>query len=70
MIWEWVAEKGTSLLAFFIGLGFIGVSFMDPQYRYFFLCLAVVVIAYGCKRYTKHDTPFEKRDRETKRKQL
>jgi hypothetical protein len=70
MIWEWVAEKGTSLLAFLVGLGFIGVSFLDPQYRYFFLCLAIVVIAYACKRYKKHDTPFEKRDREMKRKQM
>jgi hypothetical protein len=70
MIWEWVAEKGTSLLAFLIGLGCIGVSFLEPQYRYFFLCLAVLALIYGCKKYRKHDTPFERHEREMKRKQL
>jgi hypothetical protein len=70
MIWEWIAEKGTSLFAFLIGLGLIGASFLDPQYRYFFLCLAVLAIAFGCKRYKQHDTPFEKREREMKRKQM
>ena len=68
MIWEWIAEKGTSLLAFLIGLGLIGVSFLDPQYRYFFLCIAAVSIGYGFKRLKKHDTPFEKQERDLKRK--
>jgi hypothetical protein len=70
MIWEWIAEKGASLLAFLIGLGLIGVSFLEPQYRYFFLCLSLIAIVYGCKRLKKHDTPFERREREMKRKQL
>lgn len=70
MFWEWIAQKGTSLLSFLIGLGFIGVSFLDPRYRYFFLCLAVVSIAYGFKQYRKHDTPFERHEREMKRKRM
>jgi hypothetical protein len=70
MIWEWIAEKAASLLAFLVGLGFVGVSFLEPKYRYFFLCLALVAFVYGCKQYRKHDTPFERREREMKRKQL
>ena len=70
MIWEWIAEKGTSLLAFLIGIGLIGISFLEPQYRYFFLCVAVVSIWYGYRQLKKHATPFERREREMKRKQL
>jgi hypothetical protein len=70
MIWEWIAEKGASLLALLIGLVCIGVSFLEPQYRYFFLCLAVLAIVFGLKKYKKHDTPFERHEREMKRKQL
>ena len=70
MFWEWIAQKGPSLLALLIGLGFVGVSFLYPQYRYFFLFIALVAIAYGCKQFRKHDTPFERREREMKRKQM
>ncbi len=70
MIWEWIAEKGASLVALLIGLGLIGVSFLDPQYRYFFLCVALVALAYGYRLYKKRDTPFERREREMKRKQM
>jgi hypothetical protein len=70
MIWEWIAEKGTSLLAFLVGLGFVGMAFLDAQYRYFHLCIALMAVAYGYKLLKKRSTPFEKHEREMKRKQL
>jgi hypothetical protein len=70
MIWEWIAEKGTSLLAFLVGLGFVGIAFLDAQYRYFYLCIALIAVAYGYKLLKKRSTPFEKHEREMKRKQL
>jgi len=70
MIWEWIAKKGSSLLAFLIGLGLIGISFLEPQYRYFFLCIALAAIVYGYRQLKRHDTPFQRHEREMKRKQL
>ena len=70
MIWEWIAEKGTSLIAFLVGLGFVGVAFLDAQYRYFHICIALIAFGFGYKRLRKHSTPFEKREREMKRKQM
>jgi hypothetical protein len=70
MIWEWIAAKSASLMAFVIGLGFIGIASLYSQYRYFFLCLAVLAVAYGIKQLKKRDTPFERHEREMRRKQL
>jgi len=70
MIWEWIAAKSASLMAFVIGLGFIGIASLYNQYRYFFLCLALLAVVYGIKQLKKRDTPFERHEREMRRKQL
>ena len=70
MNWEWISEKSTSLMAGIAGLIFIAVALLDSRYRYFFLCAAVIAFYYAYKRYKKRDTPFEKHEREIRRKRL
>jgi hypothetical protein len=67
---EWISQKGTSLMAFVVGLGFIGIAFIDSQYRYFHLCVSVLAFIYGYRQFKKRDTPFERREREMRRKTL
>ncbi len=57
-------------MAFVVGLGFIGVAFLDSQYRYFHLCIAIIALVYGYKQFKKRDTPFERREREIRRKTM
>ena len=65
---EWIAQKATSLMAFIVGLGFIAVGLSYHQYMYFFFCLALIAFIYGYRQLRKRDTPFEKRERELRRK--
>ena len=67
---EWISEKGTGLMAVAVGLGFVAISYFDAHYRYFHLCVALVAFIYGYKQIKKHDTPFERREREIRRKRL
>jgi hypothetical protein len=67
---EWISEKGTSLTAFAIGFGFLGLSFLFSQYRYVHLCVALFAFVYGFKQFRKRQTPFEKRERESRRSRL
>lgn len=67
---EWISEKGSSLLSFAIVLAFIGLSFFHSQYRYLYLVVALCVLIYGVKKFKKHDTPFERHERELRRKSL
>ena len=67
---EWVSEKGPSLLAGVAGLGFVVIAYLDSQYRYFHLCVAIVALVYAYKRFKRRDTPFEKRERESRRRRL
>jgi hypothetical protein len=67
---EWIAQKGTSLMAFVVGLGFIAVALAYHQYMYFFFCLALIALIYGYRQFRKRDTPFEKRERELRRKTM
>jgi hypothetical protein len=70
MIWEWIEAKSSSLMAFVVGIGFIGVSFLHSQYRYFHLCIALIAFIYGYRQLRRHDTPFQKHERELRRKSL
>jgi len=67
---EWIAQKGTSLMAFIVGLGFIGVGLLYRQYMYFFFLIAVIALVYGYRQFRKRVTPFEKRERELRRKTM
>lgn len=53
MNWEWISEKGTSLVAGSAGLFFLAVALLDRRYRYFFLCAAAVAFFYAHKRFKK-----------------
>ncbi len=70
MIWDWIAEKSTALTAFLVALAFICAAFFYYQFRFIFICLALIAIAYGFKQMKKHVTPFQRHEREMRRKQL
>jgi hypothetical protein len=67
---EWISEKGSSLISFAIVLAFVGLSFFHSQYRYLYLVVALGVLMYGIKKFKKRDTPFERHERELRRKSL
>ncbi len=66
----WISEKGAGFMGFLVALAFLTTAYFYSQYRYFFICVAVVGIAYGCKQLRKQDTPFEKHEREMRRRTL
>jgi predicted membrane protein len=70
MIRDTLAQKGTSLTAFFIALMFLVFAFFYIQYRYLHICIAVLALIYGYRQLKKRDTPFEKRERELRRKTM
>jgi 4-hydroxybenzoate polyprenyltransferase len=67
---EWIAEKSASVIAFLIALVFIGLGFYSPQFRWICICIALIAIVYGYKQLKKHDTPFQRQEREIRRKRL
>jgi 4-hydroxybenzoate polyprenyltransferase len=70
MNWERISEKSASLMAFVVGLGFLVAAFFDSQYRYFHLVVAILALYFGYRQFKKRDTPFQKRERELRRKRL
>ena len=66
----WISQKGTGLIAIAVGLVFIAFSFLHDQYRYFHLCVAIVAFVYAYRQFKKRDTPFEKHEREMRRKTM
>ena len=70
MILEKLSQKGSSYIAFFIALVFLVLALLDVRYRYFFLCVAILTFIYGCRQFKKRDTPFERRERELRRKTM
>jgi hypothetical protein len=60
----WFYEKMQSLLAFLIGLGFVGVSILDSQYRYLYILLGILAFFYGYRNLKRKETPFERKERE------
>ncbi len=64
---NWISQKSAGLLAILIGLGFLGIGYLDDRYRYFHLAVAAVALYIGYKRVSREETPFEKRERETRR---
>jgi 4-hydroxybenzoate polyprenyltransferase len=67
---EWISQKGAGITALIVGLVFTLMAFFDNQYRYFYLCIAILALIYGYKKIKKRDTPFERRERELRRKTL
>ena len=70
MIRDTLAQKTTSLTAFFIALMFLVFAFFYVQYLYFHLCIAILALIYGYRQLKKRDTPFEKRERELRSKRM
>ena len=60
----WIYEKMPSLLAFLIGLGLIGISILDSQYRYLCILLGISAFYYGYRYLKRKETPFERKERE------
>jgi hypothetical protein len=70
MVLERLSQKGSSFIAFFIALVFLVLTVWDVRYRYFFLCVAILAFIYGCRQFKKRDTPFERHEREIRRKTM
>jgi predicted membrane protein len=70
MIRDKLAQKGSSLTAFFIALVFLVFAFFYIQYRYLHICIAVLAFVYGFRQLKRRDTPFEKRERELRSKNM
>ena len=70
MIREKLAQKSTSLTAFFIALLFLVFAFFYTQYIVLHICIAVLAIIYGFRQLKRRDTPFEKRERELRSKTM
>ncbi len=70
MVLEKLSQKGSSLVAFFIALVFLVLAYLDVRYRYFLLCVAVLALIYGYRQFKKRDTPFERHERELRRKTM
>jgi len=60
----WMWEKIPSILAFLIGLGFVGVSILDAKYRYLYILLGILAFYYGYRNWKRKETPFERKERE------
>jgi 4-hydroxybenzoate polyprenyltransferase len=67
---EWISQKSPGLLAIVVGLGFLVIAFFNSQYRYFFLIVAIIALVYAYKQLKKKDTPFEKHERDVRRKMM
>jgi 4-hydroxybenzoate polyprenyltransferase len=67
---KWLSDRGAGLTAVVVGLGFIAVAFRNIQYRYFYICVAILAMLYAYKQLKKRETPFEKRERELRRRSL
>jgi 4-hydroxybenzoate polyprenyltransferase len=65
---EWISQKSSGLLAIIIGLGLLTIAFFNDQYLYFFLAAAILAFAYAYKQFKKRNTPFERHEREMRRK--
>ena len=70
MILEWIAEKGTGLMAVIVAVGLIAVAFLDTGRWFLYIILAVLALIYARKEFKKRATPFERRERELRRKKL
>ncbi len=66
----WISEKSAGLLALLVGLGFLGIAYLDRQYRYFHLVVALIALVFAYKRLSRRETPFEKRERELRRNSM
>jgi hypothetical protein len=67
---EWISDKGTGLLWGTAGLGLLAIAYFEAQYRYFYLCVALLALIYAYKQIVRRDTPFQRRERELRRKRL
>ncbi len=67
---EWISENGTGLLGILVGVGFLVVAYIDAHYRYFHIAVALVAFIYAYKQLKKRATPFERRERELRRKSM
>jgi 4-hydroxybenzoate polyprenyltransferase len=70
MYTEWISRKGGGLLAIAIGLSFVIIALLENHYRYFYLIVVVIAFAYAYKKFKKRDTPFERHEREIRRKMM
>jgi 4-hydroxybenzoate polyprenyltransferase len=65
---EWISQKGAGLMAIVVGLLFIAFAILQSQYMIFYVCVAVAAFIYSFRQFRKRVTPFEKRERELRRK--
>jgi len=67
---EWVSEKSTGLMWLLVAVLFVAFAFLYDTYRYVHICVAIVAFVFACKQLRKRNTPFERREREIRRKNM
>ncbi|MBN1568374.1 MAG: hypothetical protein JXA73_11050 [Acidobacteria bacterium] len=67
---EWISQKSAGFIGILAGLLFTAFAYFHSQYRYFHLCVAIAAFVYAYRQFRKRITPFEKRERELRRKTL
>jgi 4-hydroxybenzoate polyprenyltransferase len=67
---EWISQKSVGLLAIVVSLIFLVIAFFSSQHHYFYLVVAFIAFVYAYKQLKKRDTPFEKHEREIRRKMM
>ncbi len=67
---QWGAKQNQGLTWLVFGLGFLIFSFFETEYRLLWILLGLWMIWMG-QRLLKHvETPFERKQRESRRNQL
>ena len=63
-------DRAVGILAAFVGLGLALYVFVDVRNPLIYLALALVAGYLAHKRMNRHETPFERKERETRRMRM
>jgi hypothetical protein len=67
---HWGAKQNQGLTWLVVGLGFLGFSFIETDYRILWIVLGCGAVWYGQRLFRQGETPFERKQREMRRNQL
>jgi uncharacterized membrane protein YfcA len=63
-------DRAAGILAAFIGLGLALYIFVDVRNPLVYLVLTLIAAYLAHKRMNRHETPFERKERETRRMRM
>jgi hypothetical protein len=67
---QWGARQSQGLAWLVIGVGILVFSFFETNYRLLWIALGAWMIWNGQRLFKKVETPFERKQRESRRTQL